>query len=213
MIEELVAKAGVPKESPPVDDTKELYSQVNSKIANKLYELKQIPQKQQRNDAVKELLGQIMNEYCPEGIAAAGAVPKYKKSQVNRVLQRIEEEVVRKLLLEGKRLDGRGYKDLRPISCEVGLLPRTGGMVSFTLMVVILTALLYKPIQRVLAERRDRIAKSMADVDAAREAAARAQQDYDRHIAEAQRKAQEIIGQAAQAGEKVRAEIEARHAA
>jgi F-type H+-transporting ATPase subunit b len=76
-------------------------------------------------------------------------------------------------------------------------------------MVVLLTALLYKPIQRMLAERRDRIAKSMADVDAAREAAARAQQDYDRHIAEAQRKAQEIIGQAAQAGEKVRAEIEA----
>jgi F-type H+-transporting ATPase subunit b len=82
-------------------------------------------------------------------------------------------------------------------------------IVNFTLMVVLLTILLYKPIQRMLAERRDRIAKSMADVDAAREAAARAQQDYDRHIADAQRKAQEIIGQAAQAGEKVRAEIEA----
>lgn len=82
-------------------------------------------------------------------------------------------------------------------------------IVNFTLLVILLSALLYKPIQRVLAERRDRIAKSMADVDAAREAAARSQQDYDRHIAEAQRKAQEIIGQAAQAGEKVRAEIEA----
>ncbi len=82
-------------------------------------------------------------------------------------------------------------------------------LINFTLMVVLLTILLYKPIQRMLAERRDRIAKSMADVDAAREAAARAQADYDKHIAEAQRKAQEIIGQAAQAGEKVRAEIEA----
>ncbi len=82
-------------------------------------------------------------------------------------------------------------------------------IVNFTLLVILLSALLYKPIQRVLAERRDRIAKSMADVDAAREAAARAQADYDRHIAEAQRKAQEIIGQAAQSGEKVRVEIEA----
>jgi F-type H+-transporting ATPase subunit b len=82
-------------------------------------------------------------------------------------------------------------------------------LVNFILMVVLLTTLLYRPIQRMLAERRDRIARSMADVDAAREAAARAQQDYDRQIAEAQRKAQEIIGQAAQAGEKVRAEIEA----
>lgn len=82
-------------------------------------------------------------------------------------------------------------------------------LVNFTLMAVLLTILLYRPIQRMLAERRDRIAKSMADVDAAREAAARAQQDYDRHMAEAQRKAQEIIGQAAQAGDKVRVEIEA----
>jgi F-type H+-transporting ATPase subunit b len=82
-------------------------------------------------------------------------------------------------------------------------------IVNFTLMVVLLTILLYKPIQRLLAERRDRIARSMADVDEARAAAARAQQDYDARIAEAQRKAQEIIGQAAQAGEKVRAEIEA----
>ena len=39
---------------------------------------------------------------------------------------------MRKLLLEGKRLDGRGYKDLRPISCEVGLLPRTHGSALFT---------------------------------------------------------------------------------
>lgn len=82
-------------------------------------------------------------------------------------------------------------------------------IVNFTLMVVLLSMLLYRPIQRMLAERRDRIARSMADVDEARAAAARAQQDYDARIAEAQRKAQEIIGQAAQAGEKVRAEIEA----
>lgn len=82
-------------------------------------------------------------------------------------------------------------------------------IVNFTLMVVLLSMLLYRPIQRMLAERRDRIARSMADVDEARAAAARAQQDYDLRIAEAQRKAQEIIGQAAQAGEKVRAEIEA----
>ncbi len=82
-------------------------------------------------------------------------------------------------------------------------------IVNFTIIAVLLTMLLYRPIQRMLAERRDRIAKSMADVDEARAAAARAQQDYDARIAEAQRKAQEIIGQAAQAGEKVRAEIEA----
>ncbi len=82
-------------------------------------------------------------------------------------------------------------------------------LVNFTLLVVLLYLLLYKPVLRMLHERKERIARSMADVDAAREAAAKAQQEYDRKVAEAQRKAQEIIAQAAQTGEKVGAEIEA----
>jgi F-type H+-transporting ATPase subunit b len=96
---------------------------------------------------------------------------------------------------------------LEKLGINLGFL--VSQIVNFTLMVVLLTILLYRPIQRMLAERRDRIAKSMADVDEARAAATRAQADYDARIAEAQRKAQEIIGQAAQAGDKVRAEIEA----
>lgn len=96
---------------------------------------------------------------------------------------------------------------MEKLGINLGLL--VSQIINFTLLVVLLSMLLYKPIQRMLRERRDRIAKSMADVDEARAAAARAQQDYDMRIADAQRKAQEIIGQAAQAGEKVRAEIEA----
>jgi len=131
MIEELRAKAGVEKEVPDVEDIKEAYAEINAEIAGKLYELKQIPEKQRRNEAVKELFEQVMGKYCPDE-PPAGVVLKYKKGQVSRVLQKIEEEVVRKLLLEGKRPDGRGYKDLRPISCEVGLLPRTHGSALFT---------------------------------------------------------------------------------
>ncbi len=82
-------------------------------------------------------------------------------------------------------------------------------LVNFTLLAVLLYLLLYKPVLNMLNQRKERIARSMADVDAAREAAARAQQEYDRKIAEAQRKAQEIIAQAAQTGEKVSAEIKA----
>ena len=36
------------------------------------------------------------------------------------------------ILKESRRLDGRGYKDVRPITCEVGLLPRTHGSALFT---------------------------------------------------------------------------------
>ena len=130
LIEQLKEKVGVQKEEPPVDDIKDLYAEVYSKISDKLYQLKLIPQKQQRNDAVGSLLDEVRNEYSPE--TAAENKPKYTKGQVTRVLQKLEEVVVRKLLLDGKRLDGRGYNDLRQISCEVGLLPRTHGSSLFT---------------------------------------------------------------------------------
>ena len=77
------------------------------------------------------------------------------------------------------------------------------------MLAVLLYLLLYKPVLNMLKQRRERIARSMADVDAAREAAAKAQLEYDRKIAEAQRKAQEIIAQAAQASDKVGADIKA----
>jgi polyribonucleotide nucleotidyltransferase len=51
---------------------------------------------------------------------------------LNRVLDKIEEEIVRKMILEGKRPDGRGEADIRRISCEVGLLPRTHGSALFS---------------------------------------------------------------------------------
>ncbi len=82
-------------------------------------------------------------------------------------------------------------------------------LVNFGLLAALLYLLLYKPILNMLNQRKERIARSMADVEAARAAAAQAQLEYDRKIAEAQRKAQEIIAQAAQTGEKVGAEIKA----
>ena len=51
---------------------------------------------------------------------------------VKRIFDKIEGEIVRELALEGKRLDGRGYDDVRPITCEVGLLPRVHGSALFT---------------------------------------------------------------------------------
>lgn len=51
----------------------------------------------------------------------------------SRVLSDVEYELMRKMILdEGRRLDGRGPKDIRAITCEVGLLPRTHGSALFT---------------------------------------------------------------------------------
>jgi len=49
------------------------------------------------------------------------------------VLEELEKKYVRKMVLEdGRRIDGRGFMDVRPISCEVGVLPRTHGSALFT---------------------------------------------------------------------------------
>ncbi len=91
------------------------------------------------------------------------------------------------------------------LGISLGLL--ISQLVNFTLLAVILYLLLYKPIVRMLHQRQQRIARSMADADAARESAVKAQQEYEKRILEAQRKAQEIIAAATQDGEKTRADI------
>jgi len=141
MIEELRTRVGVEKEIPLVEIDQELYSQIYSKTADKLYELKQIHDKQQRNAAVKELFEQVNTEYCAaEDVAQTDIAVasqdktglKCDKAMLRRILEKVEGQVVRKLLLESKRADGRGYDDIRPISCEVGFLPRTHGSALFT---------------------------------------------------------------------------------
>ena len=96
---------------------------------------------------------------------------------------------------------------MESLGINLGLL--VSQLVNFTLLAVLLYLLLYKPVLRMLNQRKERIARSMADVDAAREAAAKAQQEHDRKVADAQRRAQEIITQAAQTGEQAGTEIKA----
>jgi polyribonucleotide nucleotidyltransferase len=135
LIEELREKVGVEKEIPLVENDEQLEAEITSQISDKLYELKQIPDKQQRNDAVDELFEQVTAEYCPDADNSevqTGAETVYDKAMVKRILGKIEGQVVKKLLLSGRRSDGRGYDDIRPISCEVGILPRNHGSALFT---------------------------------------------------------------------------------
>ena len=58
---------------------------------------------------------------------------KYKKSDMQRAFEEIEKHALQHLILdEQKRPDGRGIKDIRPISSSVGILPRTHGSALFT---------------------------------------------------------------------------------
>src|SRR5205823_3090053 len=52
--------------------------------------------------------------------------------KIRKVFGEIEEQVTREAILSGVRPDGRGFKDVRPISCAVGILPGVHGSSLFT---------------------------------------------------------------------------------
>jgi polyribonucleotide nucleotidyltransferase len=56
-----------------------------------------------------------------------------KETEVFKILQEIERREMRRMMVEtGRRIDGRDDKTVRPISCEIGVLPRTHGSALFT---------------------------------------------------------------------------------
>ncbi len=64
--------------------------------------------------------------------ALAESFPDQEK-QIREILHEVEYTAMRELILsQGKRLDGRGLRDIRPITIEIGLLPRTHGSALFT---------------------------------------------------------------------------------
>src|SRR5207302_716879 len=82
-------------------------------------------------------------EGCDLNLVVAGTVEAVKglkkeddqdrERHVKLVFHELEYTEVRKTILEnGKRADGRGPSDIRPITCEVSLLPRTHGSALFT---------------------------------------------------------------------------------
>ncbi|MEN6462955.1 MAG: polyribonucleotide nucleotidyltransferase [Syntrophomonas sp.] len=62
----------------------------------------------------------------------ADIYPEQEK-QIGTILDKVQKEVVRKAILEeGERVDGRKLTEIRPVSCEVGYLPRPHGSGLFT---------------------------------------------------------------------------------
>jgi len=134
LIEELQQQVSVEKEAPVVEIDEEIYREVKTLIGDRLREVKSIPGKIERNNATKELFEEVFTKYCgsDEQPLPEDATPLNRR-MAKRILDKVEGEVVRRMILdEHKRPDGRGESDIRSISCEVALLPRTHGSALFT---------------------------------------------------------------------------------
>jgi len=88
-----------------------------------------IPDKMERHKAVDAAKERVIGHFLPPDQDN----PKYSKLQVAGVFKDLEAKIVRWNILDtGNRIDGRDVKTVRPIVCEVGVLPRTHGSALFT---------------------------------------------------------------------------------
>ncbi|MCX7664286.1 MAG: polyribonucleotide nucleotidyltransferase [Gemmataceae bacterium] len=125
LIEELRTKAGLGKKpKPPEPEANPLKKIFTTKHAKELTKRKLTKAKLERYAKVKEFKETLKETYLGED-------SKYTESQFNQAWSFLEEKVFRDLILDGKRLDGRGFKEIRPLLCEAGVLPRTHGSALF----------------------------------------------------------------------------------
>src|SRR5690606_37516865 len=125
---ELRAAVGLPPLEHPADEPDRLVGLLHERYAGDLREAKKRVIKHERNEAVDALQERVLAELCPEG-ATGDDVPTPAK--VKSAYYALQERVVRETILDGYRPDGRGPKDLRRISCEVGVLPSAHGSAVF----------------------------------------------------------------------------------
>ena len=124
--EEAMATIGKEKEVPELyhvdlDVEKDITEFAGEMVQKAMY----ITDKDERNLAIDEINEKVSEEF--------GEKYADKTGDIKEVLYNMQKKVVRHMLLKEKRRpDGRAFDEVRPISCEVGILPRTHGTGLFT---------------------------------------------------------------------------------
>ncbi len=125
MQHELFAMAAQPKaqvEAPGVLDPT-LHDAISGRIKGNMVELVDGLAKTEREEELAEFSKELVERLSDE----------FSQDDVRAVIQtELKKEMRRRILDEGLRPDGRGPRDIRPIWCKVGVLPRTHGTGLFT---------------------------------------------------------------------------------
>ncbi len=127
MQKELRDAIGKEKWTVAVPETNTDLEKAVSKFARKkMQTILDIPDKLERHDAIHDLISEasekLVNE--EEGVS---------ESDVADQINAIEKELIRENILKhGKRIGGRANDEVRPIECEIGILPRPHGSAMFT---------------------------------------------------------------------------------
>jgi polyribonucleotide nucleotidyltransferase len=109
----------------PVSATDALRTRVSDVIGDRIETIMSIADKAERGAALAELRQEVMESLADDF--------EDQEGQIRELLYQGEKSAMRRMILEKSvRADGRGLDEIRPITCETGLLPRTHGSSLFT---------------------------------------------------------------------------------
>ncbi|MBM4338603.1 MAG: polyribonucleotide nucleotidyltransferase [Deltaproteobacteria bacterium] len=102
-----------------------LIEKVKGLTQERLQKAYQITEKTKRHEYLDESLNLALEAF--------GTEAELTRKNVIKIFEDLDRKLKRNWILEKKeRIDGRGLREIRPISCEVGILPRTHGSALFT---------------------------------------------------------------------------------
>lgn len=126
--EKIVAEIGKEKMAVELFELdEELVEKVSGMCRDEMIEAIQVHEKKAREEAIRKVGDEVLTRFEAE------EADEETVKQVKQILHDIEKEEVRKLITVDKiRPDGRKIDEIRPLSSEVGVLPRTHGSGLFT---------------------------------------------------------------------------------
>ncbi len=127
--EELIKKEAKPKrEYIPIDVSEELVNKIEELASEELTEAVNIKEKKKRNSTIEAIFNSVK-----EKIISEFEDEEYIEEKTKAAFEDVVKNIVRaKIINTGIRIDGRSLDEIRPITCEVGVLPRAHGSAVFT---------------------------------------------------------------------------------
>jgi len=124
--EEIRREIGKPKRHVPLAELNSgVVKRVEELALAKLKQAIEIPEKLERYKRIGEVKGEVVGQALEE-------LPD-KEKDIKGAFDELKRKTFRDLVIQQeRRIDGRGLKDIRPITCEVEVLPRTHGSALFT---------------------------------------------------------------------------------
>ncbi|UCH12592.1 MAG: polyribonucleotide nucleotidyltransferase [Candidatus Omnitrophota bacterium] len=123
----MISEYGVKKFTPQIKKVSaELLKRIKDLSVDRLIEINSLKTKEERIEAMDSLSNELTEKLVTEESPVT-------ELDIKIALQMVEKELVRDIVLnQNKRVDDRAFEQIRPISCEIGVLPRTHGSALFT---------------------------------------------------------------------------------